>query len=306
MGRDHSKLTASLYATMSITFWGISFVSTKAVLGILDPYTLLVLRFGIGALFLLILILLIGYPLRISIGYVPHIIVLGILGVFVHQVLQATALLTIDASAAGWLISVSPIFTVFLSLIFLHEKMSFPRVFGMILAIIGVWLVTTARSGLSVQFSISFGFILMLLSTFNWAVYSILLRNLRVPYPSLVVTFYMSLIGFILTLPLIIRNGGWQSISQLDATEILHLLFLGVFVSAIAYWYWGKAHEVLEASKVSMFMYLEPLATLIAAVILLHERVMVKSLAGGIIIIIGVIIVNGQLFPLLLRPFLKK
>ncbi|MEH7520877.1 MULTISPECIES: hypothetical protein [Priestia] len=45
------KFAASLYALMSISFGGISFVSTKAVLDKLDPYTLLVLRFGIGGTF---------------------------------------------------------------------------------------------------------------------------------------------------------------------------------------------------------------------------------------------------------------
>ena len=111
---NRPRLTASLYALMSISFWGVSFVSTKAVLGKLDPFSLLVIRFGIGALFLLLLLLLQRHRLKISIKYVPHIMVLGILGVFVHQVLQATALLTINASAAGWLISFSPIFTVIL------------------------------------------------------------------------------------------------------------------------------------------------------------------------------------------------
>ncbi|WP_319801580.1 EamA family transporter [Mesobacillus jeotgali] len=67
-----------------------------------------------GLFFLLLILLLNRYTLRISIRYIPHLIVLGILGVFIHQVLQATALLTIDASSAGWLISFSPIFTVIL------------------------------------------------------------------------------------------------------------------------------------------------------------------------------------------------
>ncbi|MGG3914118.1 EamA family transporter [Rossellomorea vietnamensis] len=113
-----TKAVASLYATMSISFWGISFVSTKAVLGALDPYTLLVLRFGIGALFLLMLLLLKGYKLPIPLKYVPHLIILGVLGVFIHQLIQATALLTIDASSAGWMISFSPVFTVILSMMF--------------------------------------------------------------------------------------------------------------------------------------------------------------------------------------------
>jgi drug/metabolite transporter (DMT)-like permease len=291
---------------ISISFWGVSFVSTKAVLGKLDPYSLLVLRFGIGSLFLLLLLLIQRNRLKVSIKYIPHLVVLGILGVFVHQVLQATALLTIDASSAGWLISFSPIFTVILSILFLHEKMSIAKAAGMLLAITGVLLVTTTRSGQSFEFAMNIGFLLMILSTLNWAVYSVLLKSLNIPYPPLLVTFYMCLIGLVLTTPFIIRNRGWESLSLLTNSEWAHLLFLGVFVSGIAYWYWGKALEGLEASKVSMFLYLEPITTLIAAVFLLQEKVFIISITGGIIIIIGVIIVNGQLVPMLLSLFTKK
>jgi drug/metabolite transporter (DMT)-like permease len=273
------------------------------VLEKLDPFSIIVLRFGIGALFLLLLLVLKRTRLLVSIKYLPHLIILGILGVFVHQMLQATALLTINASSAGWLISLSPIFTVILSILFLHEKMTITRAVGMVLAITGVLLVTSTRSGHSFQFSINLGFFLMIMSTLNWAVYSVLLKSLRIPYPPLLVTFYMSLIGLILTTPFIIRSRGWVSLSLLNHTEWSHMLFLGVFVSGIAYWYWGKALEILEASKVSMFLYLEPVSTLVAAVLLLQEKVLFISVAGGIIIIIGVIIVNGQLVPLLFSFF---
>jgi drug/metabolite transporter (DMT)-like permease len=301
-----SKVTASMYALISITFWGVSFVSAKAVLGKLDPYSLLVFRFGIGVLFLLLLILMQRHRLFISFRFFPHLLILGTLGVFVHQVLQATALLTINASSAGWLISLSPVFTVILSILFLHEKMSLTRAIGMSLAIVGVLLVTSTRSGQSLHFALNLGFLLMLLSTLNWAVYSVLLKSLKIPYSPIVVTFYLSLIGLILTIPFIIRNRGWERLSLLNETEWAHLIFLGVFVSGIAYWYWGKALEVLEASKVSMFLYLEPIATLVAAVLLLHEKVLLISVAGGIIIIIGVIIVNGQLVPMLFSNFKNK
>jgi drug/metabolite transporter (DMT)-like permease len=75
----------------------------------------------------------------------------------------------------------------------------------------------------------------------------------------------MSLLGLILTTPFIIRSRGWESLTFLTHTECAQLLFLGVFISGIAYWYWSKALEVLEASKVSMFLYLEPVSTLVVA-----------------------------------------
>ncbi|WJN46550.1 MULTISPECIES: DMT family transporter [Priestia] len=293
------KFAASFYAIMSISFWGISFVSTKAVLDKLDPYTLLVLRFGIGALFLLVLLVLKRYPLNIPLKYIPHLIVLGILGVFIHQVIQATALLTINASAAGWIISFSPVFTVILSVFFLHEKMTLLKASGIIVAIIGVLLVTTSSNQHSLQLPVNIGYLLMILSTLNWAIYSVLLKKLDIQLPSLVVTFYMCLIGFTLTTPFLVRNKGWEIMPFLTSVEWAHLLFLGVFVSGVAYWYWAKALEVLEASHVSVFLYLEPVATLITAVLLLREKIIPVSILGGVIIIVGVIVANGRLLTFL-------
>ncbi|MCM3792818.1 MULTISPECIES: DMT family transporter [Priestia] len=293
------KFAASFYAIMSISFWGISFVSTKAVLDKLDPYTLLVLRFGIGALFLLVLLVLKRYPLNIPLKYIPHLIVLGILGVFIHQVIQATALLTINASAAGWIISFSPVFTVILSVFFLHEKMTLLKASGIIVAIIGVLLVTTSSNQHSLQLPVNIGYLLMVLSTLNWAIYSVLLKKLDIQLPSLVVTFYMCLIGFTLTTPFLVRNKGWEIMPFLTSVEWAHLLFLGVFVSGVAYWYWAKALEVLEASQVSVFLYLEPVATLITAVLLLREKIIPVSILGGVIIIVGVIVANGRLLTFL-------
>lgn len=289
------QLAASFYATISISFWGVSFVSTKAVLDKLDPYTLIMLRFAIGAAFLLLVLLLKKYPLQIPLKYIPHLIVLGVLGVFIHQVIQVSALKTIDASSAGWIISFSPVFTVLLSMIFLHEKLTFLKALGIITAISGVLMVTGARSGQTLGFSLNIGYFLMILSTLNWAVYSILVRKLQIKLPSLVVTFYMSLLGCVLTIPFLMRDRGWEKFNLLSDSEWVHIMFLGIFVSGIGYWYWSKALEVLEASNVSMFIYMEPLFTFIAAILLLREKIFFISIMGGIIIIIGVILVNGQL-----------
>lgn len=306
MTHIRSTVSSSIYALLSITFWGISFVSAKAVLGKLDPFSLIVFRFGIGAVFLFLLLFVQRNSLRISVQHLPHIIILGILGVFVHQVLQAMALLSIHASSAGWLISFSPIFTAVLSILFLNEKLTINKAAGMLMAFLGVVLVTAARGGNSLQLSINIGFILMILSTLNWAIYSVLIKKLKLPYPPLLVTFYMCLVGLILTAPFILQNKGWKALSLLNFSEWTHLLFLGIFVSGIGYWYWGKALEGLEASRVSMFMYLEPIVTFIAAIFLLQEKILLMSIAGGIIIIIGVVMVNGQIVPLFSRLFKRR
>lgn len=284
-----TKMIASFYALLAVSFWGLSFVSTKVLLQSLDPGTILVSRFAIGALFLLILLLCLRIPLLLPLRYFPHLIILSILGVFVHQFLQATALMTIDASDAGWMISFAPIFTCVLSFLFLHERLTLPKMIGIVAAVCGVFMITSQNLFV---FSFDFGHSLMLLSTFNWAVYSILLKGLRIPLPPLTITFYMCLIGTLLTVPFFASTDGWNALSTLEWNHWLHLLFLGIFVSGIAYYYWTKALQVLEANRVSSFLYIEPLVTLTAAILILHEKILFISVLGGLILIGSVVFIN--------------
>ncbi|UAL53383.1 DMT family transporter [Bacillus sp. CMF21] len=292
--RKSIHVTAGIYAAVSISFWGISFVSTKAVLVQLEPFTLLVLRFGIASLFLFLLLFLFRQPLKIKMDYLPEVFILAVLGIFVHQVIQAAALKSIQASEAGWIISFSPIFTAVLASLFLKETFTLFKAAGMSIAVLGVLLITSYGQGGSLTFHANMGYALMILSTLNWAVYSILIKKLKIPYPALTITFYTSLIGFLMTIPFFMRNNGWVQLTVLTQENWTHLLFLGIFVSAVAYWFWGKALEVMEAAKVSSFLYFEPLATVIAAVILLNEPFLLMSGAGGLLIIAGVMIVNRK------------
>ncbi|WHZ58949.1 DMT family transporter [Metabacillus hrfriensis] len=292
--RKSIHVTAGIYAAVSISFWGISFVSTKAVLVQLEPFTLLVLRFGIASLFLFLLLFLFRQPLKIKMDYLPEVFILAVLGIFVHQIIQAAALKSIQASEAGWIISFSPIFTAVLASLFLKETFTLFKAAGMSIAVLGVLLITSYGQGGSLTFHANMGYALMILSTLNWAVYSILIKKLKIPYPALTITFYTSLIGFLMTIPFFMRNNGWVQLTVLTQENWTHLLFLGIFVSAVAYWFWGKALEVMEAAKVSSFLYFEPLATVIAAVILLNEPFLLMSGAGGLLIIAGVMIVNRK------------
>jgi drug/metabolite transporter (DMT)-like permease len=295
MGKSNILLVSSFYALLSITFWGLSFVSTKALLDALDPYTIISMRFGIASIFLLFLVLLLKQRIWIQTRDIPFVFILAVLGVFIHQLIQVSALLFINASSAGWIISFSPIFTVILSVFFLSERFKFNTLIGMTVAVAGVFLVTTQDKGTG-NFSPNLGYLLMISSTLNWAVYSILLKRFRLPYSSLVVTFWTSLIGTFLTFPLFYRSRGWEHVPLLSMQDWTHLLFLGIFVSAIAYWYWGKALEVLEATQVSVLMYLQPLVTVTAAVFLLKEHIVLTTIVGGFLIIAGVSTVNKQLY----------
>ena len=70
------------------------------------------------------------------------------------------------------------------------------------------------------------------------------------------------------------------------------LLFLGVACSGLGYLYWYRALEQVEPSRVAALLYLEPLVTLGAAVVLIAEPVGLVTVAGGALVVGGVALVQ--------------
>ncbi|KZZ82610.1 MULTISPECIES: DMT family transporter [Bacillaceae] len=281
-----------LYALAAVAFWGISFVSSKSLLQNLDPYTIVASRFGLASLLLGLAGAVFNIPLAIRLKHLPQLVILGVSGVFIHQWIQVLALQYIDAVSAGWLIACSPVFTVILSAALLGENMTKSKGFGMAAALAGVLFVASSEG---FKASSNAGVALMVLSTLNWAIYSILLKKLFVPYPIITIAFYTSVIGSLLMLPFTIRNGGWHALVTMPDHQWAHLLFLAIFVSAAAYWFWGKALSRMNASSVAAFLYIEPLFTLAAGAVLLQERMAVSALIGGAMILFGVYWMNKKL-----------
>jgi drug/metabolite transporter (DMT)-like permease len=94
--------------------------------------------------------------------------------------------------------------------------------------------------------------------------------------------------GFLVILPLVFLKGGYPSILHLSLSAWIGILFLGVFCSGLGYLFWYSALEKKDSGTVGMYLYLEPIATLIGASILLGEKISGITLLGGGMILLGV------------------
>ena len=81
---------------------------------------------------------------------------------------------------------------------------------------------------------------------------------------------------------------------QLKIVKYLCLIFLGIFCSGVAYVLWAESMKELSANRVGAFLYLEPFVTVFTAWLLLSEQITLLMMASGIVIIIGVIMVNRK------------
>ncbi len=274
-------------AALAVIFWGVSFVATKAVLAEVPPVTLIFLRFAIAAIVLLVIVR--ELPPRAA---WPSLALMGFVGIFIHQMLQSYALTMTSATSTGWLIGVTPIWSALLSAVVLRERFGFWKVLGLAGGFAGALLVVTKG-----DFSSSVlgrpstaGDLLILISTVNWAVYSVLGHNtIRTLGPRRATSGAM-LFGALMLAPVFVAQKGWRPIPNLTAAGWSSLLFLALCCSALGYLFWYGALERLEVSRVAALLYAEPLVTFAAAALLLGERVSGTVIAGGILVLISVLI----------------
>jgi drug/metabolite transporter (DMT)-like permease len=95
-------------------------------------------------------------------------------------------------------------------------------------------------------------------------------------------------------IPFFLAAAGWREYRSLSLTTFGAIVFLGVGASGLGYLLWYAALERLETSQVAAFLYLEPLVTLAAAVVLLGEPVAVSTVLGGVLVLAGVLAVQSE------------
>jgi len=288
------NIKAILKALFAVTVWGASFVATKIALQYSSPTTVVWLRFAMG-------VLILGFAVGLSKQFsLPqgkdwgYFALLGFLGITFHQWLQSTGLVTAQATTTGWIIASTPIFMAMLGLLVLREYLVWYQIAGIILAAFGVLLVVTKGELAAVstgQFGTP-GDFLVLISAPNWAVFSALSRSGLKKHSSTLMMFYVMSFGWLFTSILFFFRSGINEISSIPWDGWMAITFLGVCCSGIAYIFWYDALKVLPVAQTGAFLYLEPIITVFVAALVLGENILLASLVGGIIILIGVWLVN--------------
>jgi drug/metabolite transporter (DMT)-like permease len=283
-----------LGAALAVVFWGVSFVATKAVVREISPAALIFSRAGLGTLLLLSLLALRRQPVWPPRDALGPLALMGFVGVAFHQLLQAYALTMTSAVTTGWLIGLIPLWSAILSALVLKERMGAVKIAGLLVGFAGAALVVTRGESLVglLRLPATRGDLLILASTLNWALYSVIGHGTIRRLGPTRATAGAMLLGWLMLLPVFLLTAGWSDYARLSGPGWLALLFLGLACSGLGYLFWYGALERIEASRVAAILYAEPLVTLAAAVILLGEPVGITTVAGGALVLGGVVLVQ--------------
>jgi drug/metabolite transporter (DMT)-like permease len=286
--------SARLAAFTAVVLWGVSFVATKAALREVSPVTLIFTRFALGVAVLTLVLKVRRESLLPARDSWPMLALMGFVGIFLHQMVQAHGLTLTTAVRTGWLIGLTPIWSAVLAAAFLGERFGPQKIAGLVIGLIGALLVIT-RGELSTSvltLPSTRGDLLVLASTWTWAIYTILGRDTLKRLGSARATAAAMFAGWAMMTPFFVAASGWHEYRALSSTSLIAILFLGIGCSGLGYWFWYAALERIDASQVAAFLYLEPLVTLLSAVALLGETVAVSTIVGGLLVLVGVVTVQ--------------
>ena len=291
------KKSYHFYAIITIIFWALAFVFTRLGLQYFDVYSLSFLRYLVASITLLVIIcfIKINRPKKEDLF---SFILSGALGFFLYVILFNKGTALVSAATSSIIIATVPVFTALLATFFYKERLKIYQWLAIGIEFMGI-LVLTLMNG---SFSINEGVLWLLIAALCLASYNILQRKLTKTYSALQASTYS--IFFATIMLCIFLPGSINKAIHAPLIQILYVLILGVFSSAIAYIAWAKAISLAEKTTyVSNYMFVTPFLTTILGFIMINEIPDKATILGGIIILSGLFIFNKESF---LEPFKNK
>ncbi|MBI4051064.1 MAG: DMT family transporter [Elusimicrobia bacterium] len=216
--------------------------------------------------------------------------VVGVVGYAVPLTIGTVGQNLSSATNASLLVGVEPLAIVFLSALFLGEGLTLPKMAAILSGLTGSTLIVLQgipfwNAAITPHF---LGDILLFLHGICWALYSILGKPLLRKVNAMSLTSITTVIGLI---PMTLALGSSFSTRPKDLIPISSMggiIYLAVFVTFLGTLTWNKALELVPASQLANFIFLQPLVGVVLGVFLQNELFTVWSGVGGFLILLGV------------------
>jgi drug/metabolite transporter (DMT)-like permease len=271
----------------AVVIWGWTFVATKILVAELGPLEIFALRCAIGVPFLGAVLLAKRVRLDFDRADVGPILLGGTI-LTLHFLVQIRGIESTTATNTGWIVSASPLALAVLSFLFLRERIGWRAVAGIAVATAGILLLVSRGHLTDLGWLRSTGDWLVLASAHTWAFYTVATRDLSRRRSPLAVTFVILVVATVLTGLLFASLGDAASVRSLSPRGIGAVLYLAIPGLALGQWFWQEGVAGLGATRAGLYLYLEPIATLVLAVPLLGEPFGPFIALGGGLVLAGV------------------
>jgi drug/metabolite transporter (DMT)-like permease len=288
-------LTTYLKLLCVPAIWGATFIAGRIVSANLPPATSGFIRFLFALLALLIALQVsqgIASLRSITKRQLLGTAALGATGIYAYNLLFFGALAFLPASRTSLIVSLNPVMTMLLAYVFLREKLSLWKCFGMLIALIGVFIVITRGDFTQLSASVGKGEVMMFCAVTFWGIYTLISRKLLGELSSIQTTTLAAAWGALFLGITALNDIGNMEIAVLSQSVWVSLAFLGVIGTAIAFVWYNEALQKLGSARTVIFNNLVPVFGVFFGWLLLGEPLSTSLVVGGAIAVTGVFIVN--------------
>lgn len=275
-----------------IAVWGAAFPAIKILLADLTPGGLTSGRLLIAALsYTLLLVVIRPRPVERRRGDIPRLLIAGVAGSAVYHYSLNWGEQHVSAGLASLIVATMPVMTAVVSAAFLGEHLTRRRAAGVTLAFAGVAVLVLAGDG-GLEARTVVGVLVTLLAPIAWVIYTTVSKGLAARYDGIRLNLLGAWVGAGVVAPFGLRD--LDAFAGMPVTSWLWLAYLGVVSTAAAYVVYGWALRSWSASGVASFVYLVPVASFIWAFLLLGEVPTLGTVAGGALVVVGVVLVQRR------------
>lgn len=272
--------------------WSSSFLWIKIALQEIGPFTLVGFRvfFGLVAMLAIAAFARSQWPRERATWLM--LMLLGITNTAVPFVLISWGEIYIESAVASILNSTTPLFTILIAHYFLYDdKMSLPKVLGLILGFVGV-LLLLSKDLIAASHNSVLGQAAVLIASLFYAGSSVFARRTTQDTPASIRVAIPFLAVNLVVWPLApISDGVRFAMPQLPITWVA-LLWLGLLGSCAALLMWYYLLHEIGPTRTTLVTYIFPLGGVILGVIFLHESLSWQLAVGALLIISSIAVVN--------------
>ena len=258
--------------------WGFGYALTKIGMDQFTPLLLMSLRFGIAGLILV-------WFTKPPWGYMREIFIIALIGSTIQYGFTYYGLKGIDVSTASILVQLEGPILALLSTFILKERLGWPRALGMGLAFTGV-IVIVGEPRLNDSLD---SVALVITGAVFWAIAQIMISRLK-SLSGITILAWVAIIATpqMLLISLLIEEGQWESIKTANLVDWSIVFYLSIIMTVIGYSVWYHLLRITDVSKLSPFLMLLPVTSIIAGIVLLNEQFTLAMGIGGLLVMTGV------------------
>lgn len=277
--------------------WGTSFLWIKIAVTEVSPLVLVGFRTLFGALGLLALVGLMGQMRSSGVAVKPYLglfVVAGLFNVAVPFVFISWAEQHISSGLASILNSTTPLFAFVIGALLLRdEAVRFSRVAGLLVGFGGVVLLFLPELTGKAMGSGLLGQAAMLVAAISYAGAAVYLRRKAQAVPAQILAFYQLSAATLMMWGLTLVVERPVALPTLSITWVA-LLWLGLLGSSLSYILYFALLKTIGSTRATMVTYIPPLIGVLLGAVFLQERFDWPALAGGALILSGIVVVNRK------------